>query len=484
MKKVLSLLVLFCVLTAGVFAEETSVKNLYQYKLKNGLSLYVAENHNAPLAYIEIAVKAGAVAQTPQTAGLFHLYEHIMFKGNEKFPNAESMQTAIKELGCTSWNGTTGAECVNYFFTIPSDRLEDGLDFWNQAIRNPLMDAREFEAEKKVVLAEIATTFDDVDTYSVLDRLQCLFPESPWRTDAGGDPEVISKATISQLKKIQKTYYIPNNAALFVGGDVDPDEVYRLVDKIFGSWKKGKDPWKGKQVQMKKEIEKPVYRIIPYQAISNQLCQIIVDWRGPDAEFDVEDTYTADLFTFLSDDPYSLLKNSLVQDSSLGIPDPQYTSCMYLTQRFLGDFIFQAVMLSPEQYLVERVDMLVKALPVLLRQTAMSFTEDQVNLGKEISENLRILNGETATSLLAELRTFFCVAGENYYFDYLDKLAHVTSEDMVTFIDKYVTGKNPIVSVYVNPEVYEIVAQSFADAGYKTVLREGSIWHENKGKKK
>jgi len=483
MKKVLSLLILFCILTAGLFAEETSVKNLYRYKLENGLSLYVAENHNAPLAYIEIAVKAGAIAQTPKTAGLFHFYEHIMFKGNKKFPNAESMQTAIKELGCTSWNGSTGAEYVNYYFTIPSDRLEDGLDFWNQAIRNPLMDKREFEAEKKVVLAEIESTFNDVNTYSNLDRFACLFSESPWRTDAGGDPEVLEKATISQLKKIQKTYYIPNNAALFVGGDVDPDQVFQLVNSIFGSWKKGKDPWSGKQVQLKTELPEPVYRVIPYQSLSDQVCQVVIDWRGPDAEFNVEDTYAADLFTFLADDPSSLFKTTLVQNALLGIPDPQYTSCAYATQRFLGDFFFQAVMLSPDQYIVERVDLMVSELPAILRNTALSYTEEMIAVGKEISENLRILSGETATSLLTELRAFYCAAGEDYYFDYLEKLASVTGEDMVSFIDKYITGKNPVVSVYVSPAVYNAKAQDFKDAGYKTVLREGSIWHENDNKK-
>ena len=112
------------------------------------------------------------------------------------------------------------------------------------------------------------------------------------------------------------------------------------------------------------------------------------------------------------------------------------------------------------------------------------FTEDNIAIGKEVSENLRILSAETATSLLTELRTYFCVAGENYYFDYLEKLSSVTRDDMVAFIDKYITGKNPVVSVYVNPAVYELLADSFSAAGYKTVLREGSIWHENKGKKK
>jgi zinc protease len=148
-KKILSVLS-FLFFAYFTYAEETPVPNLYQYKLDNGLMLFVAENHAVPLAYIEIAVKCGAYTQTPETAGLFHLYEHMMFKGNSLYPNAAAVQDALSKLGVASWNGTTSLECVNYFFTIPSDKIEDGLNFWNSAIRFPLLDKRELENEKKL----------------------------------------------------------------------------------------------------------------------------------------------------------------------------------------------------------------------------------------------------------------------------------------------------------------------------------------------
>ena len=66
------------------FAEKTTVPNLYEFTLNNGLELFVLEDDSAPLAYIEIAVKCGGIHQTKENAGLFHLYEHMMFKGNKK----------------------------------------------------------------------------------------------------------------------------------------------------------------------------------------------------------------------------------------------------------------------------------------------------------------------------------------------------------------------------------------------------------------
>src|SRR5574344_1326252 len=133
--------------TTLCFAEKTPVENLYEYKLDNGLELFVMENHAAPLTYIEIAVKAGGIAQTKETAGLFHLYEHMMFKGNSKYPTAAAVQRAINDMGVASWNGSTGAEYVNYFFTVPSHLTKEGLEFWSAAIRDPLFDSKELDNE-------------------------------------------------------------------------------------------------------------------------------------------------------------------------------------------------------------------------------------------------------------------------------------------------------------------------------------------------
>ena len=99
MRKLYKLIIqlIFILAVSFSFAEKTPVKNLSSYKLENGLELYVMENHSAPLVYIEIAVKAGGIAQKKEDAGLFHLYEHMMFKGNTKYQNAASVQKADRK---------------------------------------------------------------------------------------------------------------------------------------------------------------------------------------------------------------------------------------------------------------------------------------------------------------------------------------------------------------------------------------------------
>ena len=73
------LLALFFI--APVFASQKIAPGVTCYRLDNGLTLFVAEKHTVPLVYIEIAVRAGAVTQTEKSAGIFHLYEHIMCQG-------------------------------------------------------------------------------------------------------------------------------------------------------------------------------------------------------------------------------------------------------------------------------------------------------------------------------------------------------------------------------------------------------------------
>ena len=191
-RSALVVLIIFSILQ--LFAEETSIEHLYYYKLENGLSVFVAENHSAPLVNIEIAVRAGSIAQTKENAGLFHLYEHMMFKGNSKYANSQAMQTALNNMGVSDWNGITSVDRVNYFITVPVDQFENGLEFWSYAIREPLMDPKEFEDEKKVVISEIQGYYSQPSEQIFYFSVKSLFPEAPWTFDPCGPVENIQNA--------------------------------------------------------------------------------------------------------------------------------------------------------------------------------------------------------------------------------------------------------------------------------------------------
>lgn len=479
--KKLFMLAFFSFALNFIFAGPDSIKGLTEFTLDNGLKVFVAENHTVPLTYIEIAVRSGAIDQSPQTAGLFHLYEHMMFKGNALYKDAASVKKAMSDLGVTQWNGTTGINRVNYFFTVPSDRLEEGLAFWNAAIRFPLMDKTELENEKKVVLAEIEGEQASASKQFFDYYITNFFKDAPYRLDAGGSFDAVRNATVEDLLAIKNKYYIPSNAALFIGGDVDPVKVKSLVEKIFATWTDYK--FDKKNISMQQSVnpfDEMKKVVVSYDNLSSQLVQYQMIFRGPDTDFELEDTYAADYLLNLLDKPSSFYVQTLLNDKELLIPGAEYISSSYQTSRANGAYDFSAVSYTPQSNIAENAEyfsdlILKKVLPYFASEKSL-YSKKQV---KEIAEKLsdeRLLNEETAQGILNSLSFWWSNASSDYYYEYSKNIEKVSAKDVKNFIEKYFYKRNPMLVVFVNPEVYEKEKLSFEKAGFEKADGKNSIW--------
>lgn len=462
-----------------VFSEKTPVENLYQYRLDNGLSVFIAENHTVPLVDIEIAVRCGAVSQSPENAGLFHLFEHMMFKGNSRYKDSAAMQHALSDLGVADWNGSTDLECVNYYFTIPSDQLEEGLEFWSSAIRTPRISRAELETEKKVVLAEIQG--DAASPYRIAsgEMRRLLFPDAPWRLDPSGSADVVKNATVRQLKDIQKKYYVPENAALFVGGDLDPEAALALAEKIYGSWKPGKNAAAPPEKMNPAPLSAAAFRVMPDDGTAEGVAQISVRYRGPDAEFDRGDTYAADFLSHCAEDPHSYFKQAAAADPLLLVPDPDYISGGYVTRRLCGVLSFGVTVQSPARSLPERAAYFLEKLPELLENTVPEDTAARRALFETVRQRISdsmIYDQETARGLLSVLRFWWICADADYYYTYRENMDGVSREDVTAFIGRYVRDANPVVTVFVNPAVYEKTKEDFARHGFQEISADTAFW--------
>ncbi len=99
-------------------AQRAELEKIIKRKiLANGLEVIVVENHGVPLATIEVDVKNGAFTQSPEYAGLAHMYEHMFFRANAKYPDPEAFVGRAGDLGAV-FNGTTSEERVNYYLTV------------------------------------------------------------------------------------------------------------------------------------------------------------------------------------------------------------------------------------------------------------------------------------------------------------------------------------------------------------------------------
>ncbi|MCR5763858.1 MAG: insulinase family protein [Treponema sp.] len=476
-----AILIPVLLITACSGSKVKPLENLRQYNLDNGLTLFTAKDDSVPLVYIEIAFRCGAVAQSPETAGLFHLYEHMMFKGNLLYGDAASFSRAENDMGVASQNGSTGIDCVNYFFTIPKDQLEKGLAFWNAAIRTPLIDQKELENEKKVVLAEIqGDEAEPNQIYSSYLRYK-LFPDEPYRTDPSGSTDVVRNATVAQLRDIQSKYYIPKNAALFVGGDIDSDEVYELVKKIFGTWSNNGNerPSEGRQ-QEKSPFDSVHYAVMPYDRISPQVAEVAICFRGPDADFNIEDTYAADYLCSLLDEPDGIYKTTLVKDEGLMIPDIDYVWSGYHTSRASGLFEFGGMMLSPQENLSSRVNSFLSAvqekiLPQIISDKSLYSRSKVKDIALKL-KNSDTISSQTAAGLLNTVRFWWNATSPEYYYSYNERVSHVKQSEVKQFVSNYFEGKKPLVLLLINPSVYESVSNELVSSGYEVITSENAFW--------
>lgn len=478
-KKII-LIPLFAFFTSFCFAEKTEISGLSSYKLENGLELYVLENDSAPLSYIEIAVKCGAFCQTKENAGLFHLYEHMMFKGNEKYSSQKEFVGAMNNLGVSDWNGSTSIDRVNYYFTVPSALTEQGLEFWSYAIRTPLLDENEFENEKKVVLSEIEGSFSDSAKIISSGILNSLFHENPWKIDTSGNPENIKNATVRQLKQIKEDFYIPQNTAIFVGTNLNADEVYSYVKKIFGDWKNPPST-NNNFSKNSKELAQTKKLVFADPRASSTMSQLVFYLRGPDCAFETEDTYAADVWSYLAANPDSSFVQKSISNKEFNIVDADYVSCGYSTMNYSGIISFSCYFLNDSKLsAVERSQKILdfwqnECVDDIFKEKT-GFDEKQILKVEQKLEDSRIYSLETASSFLKELSSTWASSSFEYFLDYQKNINCVTKNDIEKFAEKYLKDKNGIVLLVVSPDYFEQNKEEFSKNGWEELTSENAFW--------
>ncbi len=289
------LILLLAVASLTSIAQPRLPKNYYWKKLDNGLEVVVIENSRVPLATIEIAVKNGAYTEGPEYSGLSHLFEHMFFKANKDYPDQEKFIRRTEELGMI-WNGTTGTERVNYYFTFDKDSLDAGLRFMNAAMRYPIYRSEDMQKERPVVDGEFQRGESDPGFQLWIESQKKLWGENFTRKNPIGEHDVINTATPEKMMIIKDKYYHPNNSILIIAGDVKHEDAFKLANEIYGDWKNsGFDPHEKYPIPDFKPLAKNDF-FIKESSIA-QTPYIMINWHGPEYRKDSAATLAADIFS-------------------------------------------------------------------------------------------------------------------------------------------------------------------------------------------
>jgi len=407
--------------------------------LPNGLEVIVVENHGVPLATVEIDVKNGSFTQTPEYEGLAHMYEHMFFRADAKYPEPNEFWDRASELGAV-FNASTQEERVNYYMTVPTEKLEDAIGLVSAAIQAPLFRRDELERERQVVIGEYDR--NESSPFFALQRQidLKLYPGNYSRKNTIGNREIVSTTTPEKMRAIQQKYYIPNNSVLIVAGDVTPASVFAIADRELGQWKRGPDPFVTDPIPPIPALQKSEGVIVeaPVGAVTVQ-----VQWQGPSVGQDPKSTYAADVFSDVLNDPQSQFQQRLV-DSGLW----QAVGVNYYTLNHTGPITISG-QTSPEQ--------LKEALAALYGEIAKFdspgyFSADELEAVKAHRAVTSAFDRERASGFAHTLGFWWSVASLEYYMGYVDYMAQQTINDLRAYARKYILGKPYIAGVLIAPD--------------------------------
>jgi zinc protease len=414
--------------------------------LANGLEVITVENHTVPLATIEIAVRNGAFTQSPTEQGYAHLFEHLLFRSYGR-RSPESFASAAARLDA-AYNGTTSEETVSYYLVLPSANLARGVHLLARLLREPAFVDDDLDRERAIVLGELDR--HEADPVQQLHRevSQRLWGDAWSRKDVSGNAKALAAATPKLLEATYRRYYVPNNAALIVGGDVTPAQVMELATRELGDWRRAPNPFEVNPIPPMPFLEE--HRGVVFSSPQAANVTVILAWQGPSVEVDTQATYAADVLSDVLDRPTSTFQRDLV-DSGIF----QSISISYETLRRTGPITLFGV--TSREKLRGALTALFAELNRLGDSTYV--TDEELEDAKKAREVNNALALEHTSTTVQGLAFWWSVAGLDYYRTYVERMREQTRHDLATYAKRYLIGRPMSVGVLTTPEGAEEARQ-------------------------
>ena len=420
-------------------ALQSSLDSVVRRKtLPNGLEVIVVRSSAVPLATALVAVHNGAFTQDSGDAGLAHMYEHLLFHSFRNSPDAFGIETT-KLKGAS--NGETSAEVVDYYVMVPSENVVPAIGLLADLVMKARFSNGDLKAERKVVLDELQRGLSDPQ--GDLDRqVERTLWGSAWhRKDVSGDSASLQGISVDRLKATYARYYVPNNAALIVTGDVDPERIFTVAEDKFGDWKSAPNPFADRPMPIIPPLERTTAVMVAKDVLD---VTIVVALDGPSVGTDPGATYAADVLFDVFNDPSSAFQRRLV---TLG--PFESVSGSYVTLNHTGPIEFRGTT-TPEnakKALLGLTDEL-QNLDLL-----DGVTDDDLAIARKHRQVAGALGRERTASLAPGIAFWWSVTGMDYYLTYHDRMATQTADSLRRFARAYVVNTPRVIGVLAPPDV-------------------------------
>lgn len=465
------------------------------YVLKNGLTVFLSVNKNEPRIATRIAVKTGSKNDPADATGLAHYLEHMMFKGTDKFgtKNYEIEGKLIEEIinlyeehrnetdtekrkafyrkidsvsyiasgyaipneydkmcasiGASGTNAYTSFEQTVYINEIPANQLEKWLTIEAERFRNPVM--RLFHTELEIVYEEKNRSMDNGSSKAFENLFSGLFSKHQYGTQTTiGTVEHLKNPSLKKVVEYYNTFYVPNNMAIIMAGDFDPDVAIKMIDEKFGSLP-------GKTVpEFKPADEVPIIDPVVRTVYSPDAENLLIGFRLPGRKDN-----TVDLLNIFS----LILSNGTDGLFDLNIIKQQKALSASANFYDLNDYSVLLMSASPRegQSLEELKELLLSQIELIKKGEFGEWYLEAVRNNYKLNLTKGYTNNNSRVGMY--VKTFTSNIPYDYYIETLGRYEKITKNDIVGFAIKYFgnnytvvfkkTGEDKSVQKIVKPEI-------------------------------
>jgi predicted Zn-dependent peptidase len=473
-KRIFAFLTLAVLCASALWGQEgfKAVENqVIEHTLKNGLKFLILPRHEAPVVSFHTYVNVGSVNERPGITGLAHIFEHLAFKGTsdigtkdyrkekvalaaldkawtswreeqvkgtradsaklstlhaafEKAQDAASalvengeFDKAIEEQGGVGLNASTGADATQYYFSLPSNKVELWFSLESGRFLDPVI--RDFFKEKDVVMEERRMRTESSPIGKLVEEfLAVAYKSHPYKEPVIGHMSDLQAITRQEAMEFFKTYYVPSSMTIAIVGDVEPKQIIRLAEMYFGRIPSGPKPPGVRTVEPEQKSERNVVLHEQSQPI------LLIGYKKGSVSDPDNSVYDA-ISDILSSGRTSRLYKSLVRDKKLAIQAAGFSG--FPGDKYPNLFAFFAVPAQGKtneeclKAIDEEIGKL-KTEPVSEEDLKAVKTRARANLIRSLADN---------AGMAGQLTYYQAITGDwRNLFKELDKIDAVTAADI------------------------------------------------------
>jgi zinc protease len=410
--------------------------NFQHETLPNGLEVYSVEDHSSPTVAVQVWYHVGSKDDPQGRSGFAHLFEHMMFKGNEHL-SPDTFDDLTENIGGEN-NAFTAEDVTVYHEVVPSNYLQPIL--WAEAERMSSLALNEsnFNSERDVVKEEyrqriLANPYGEF----YLDTIRNSYTQHPYKRPGIGSIADLDASKLPEVRAFHSTFYRPDNATLIVVGDFQPNELKDWAAKYFGAVRKPSEPIP--RVTIREPARAEDKKTTEYSA-SAPLPAVAITWLAPSLRS--EDEPALELASeILSGGQSSRLYQSLVYQQQIA----QQASFSADLKQDLGLLTARMILASgkspndAERALMQQLDQVLRdgVTPAELEKAKTRFLTGKL-LERETN------NGKA--SALAEGAVLY--GDPNRVNTDLAKLQAVTADQIKNVLNRYLSGKKKVTIEY------------------------------------